>query len=125
MTPSNTSADLRGRLRAASKGHIQATPGGYYGICGEALALIEQLVEALEKAAPFVGWASTRGQIVAGVDAGELCDVIDALLASLPHAQPCAPTHQLIVRGDQVVCGRCGKVVAPLNGSAARGESGK
>jgi hypothetical protein len=39
------------------------------------------LLAALEKAALFVGWASTRGQILAGHDAGELCDVIDAAIA--------------------------------------------
>lgn len=36
--------------------------------------------EALEKAAPFVGSASTRHEIIAGVDAAALCDEIDALL---------------------------------------------
>jgi hypothetical protein len=45
------------------------------------IAAAPELYEALEKAAMFVGWASTRGQIVAGVDAGELGTVIDAILA--------------------------------------------
>jgi len=34
----------------------------------------------LEKALPFVGWASTRGQIIAGVDAAELYEAISFAL---------------------------------------------
>jgi len=45
------------------------------------IAAAPDLLAALEKAAPFIGWASTRGQILAGVDADELCDVIDAAIA--------------------------------------------
>jgi len=44
------------------------------------------LLAALEKAAPFIGWASTRGQILAGVDADELCDIIDAAIAKATGA---------------------------------------
>jgi hypothetical protein len=40
-----------------------------------------ELVNLLEKAALFVGWASTRSQIVAGVDAGELALLIESAVA--------------------------------------------
>jgi len=40
-----------------------------------------ELLELLEKALLFVGWAYSRGQIVAGVDAEELVDAIDAAIA--------------------------------------------
>jgi hypothetical protein len=71
------------RLRA------YAVPWKAHGWTDEAKAIneaadtIEELYSALVKAAPFVGWASTRDQIVAGVRATELCDLIDALLAKL------------------------------------------
>jgi len=40
------------------------------------------LLELLEKAALFVGWAYTRQQVVAGVHAEELIDAIDAAVAN-------------------------------------------
>lgn len=45
-------------------------------------AEVERYRTLLEKAAPFVGWASTRSQVVAGVHADELCDEIDRTLAA-------------------------------------------
>lgn len=45
------------------------------------IAAAPDLLSALEKAAPFIGWASTREQIIAGVDSIPLCDEIDAALA--------------------------------------------
>ncbi len=48
---------------------------------------IEALRELLGRIAPFIGWASTRSQIIAGVEANEaLCDEIDAALSTTTDA---------------------------------------
>jgi hypothetical protein len=51
----------------------------------EAAGTIEELVEALRKAAPFVGHVAVHDPeaMVAGSRARELCDEIDALLAKI------------------------------------------
>jgi hypothetical protein len=51
----------------------------------EAADTIEELVEALRKAAPFVGHVAVHDPeaMVAGSRARELCDEIDALLAKI------------------------------------------
>jgi ribosomal protein S12 methylthiotransferase accessory factor YcaO len=60
---------------------IQSNDGCSASANAALIAAAPELYEALEKAAPFIGWASTRHQIIAGVDAAELYDLIDALLA--------------------------------------------
>ena len=49
--------------------------------CAPPSSDVAELVEALDKAAMFVGWASLDSQVLAGVHADELAVVIDALLA--------------------------------------------
>lgn len=73
--------DARGRTIEECVRHIEEVRT----INADQSSTIKLLREALEKAAPFVGWASTRGQVLAGVHADDkLCDEIDAALRAQP-----------------------------------------
>ena len=79
------------RVRASAKGGRDqvcvadcAQGGGSFDVLeanARLIAAAPEVLEALAKALPFIGLASTRQQIIAGVDAADLYSEIEAAIA--------------------------------------------